>query len=276
LVAEDNLLNQTTIQDMLSYLGHEVMIVNNGLEAIEAVKHDRYDAILLDFHMPLMNGAEAAQIMRQTLPHPQPAIVGATGSTEPEELEKCLAVGMNTTILKPFSLEKLQSLLASIPQLGASFNSSVDPIDVVTDEEPIDLTHLPPVILDRQYFKDYSIIFGEKGTDKIVERIQKFLIAMPEHLQVIQSAMTRLDREAIFEEAHKFKPMVGFIGGTELSELCGVLEREARQSSSDNCLLFQSQLTLECTRLQLALETEIEILLAKKSEAMSESVEVLN
>ncbi|RYY27761.1 MAG: response regulator [Sphingobacteriaceae bacterium] len=111
LVAEDNLINQHVIKQMLKKLGYEIDIVNNGKEAVSALDTKNYDLILMDMQMPEMDGLEATQVIRQKL-HKNMVIIALTANTMPGDKERCLEIGMNDYLSKPLKsnelLEKLE------------------------------------------------------------------------------------------------------------------------------------------------------------------------
>jgi len=112
LVAEDNAINQLVITQELAVLGYEVVAVNNGLEALQAVEKDTFDLVLMDCQMPELDGYEATRRIRES---PQSfrgvPIVALTAHALKDELERCLAAGMNDTITKPFREEVLRQKL---------------------------------------------------------------------------------------------------------------------------------------------------------------------
>lgn len=117
LLVEDNSLNQTVVKDMLKTLGCEIDIVNSGKEAINAVQRQKYDVILMDCHMPDMDGFQATEKIRQIEnEHSSPIsnnsiIVALTANTLKGTKEKCLAVGMDDYLSKPINYSQLCSTL---------------------------------------------------------------------------------------------------------------------------------------------------------------------
>ena len=115
LVAEDNKVNRIVIDSLVKRMGHQAHIVNNGLEAVEAVRADgarRYDLVLMDVQMPEMDGCAAAEAIR-ALPGPEAAlpIIALTANAMRGDREKYLACGMTDYVPKPI---EPQALLAAI------------------------------------------------------------------------------------------------------------------------------------------------------------------
>jgi CheY-like chemotaxis protein len=117
LLAEDNLTNQKVALRMLKRLGYEADIAVNGLEAINAVREQNYDVILMDVQMPEMDGLEATRQIRTDLPAAnQPYIIAMTAAAMQLDREKCLEVGMDDFLAKPARLEDLaQALKRCLP-----------------------------------------------------------------------------------------------------------------------------------------------------------------
>jgi PAS domain S-box-containing protein len=122
LVAEDNHLNRRVAAGLLAKLGLECDLVSNGREAIEALRRNRYDLVLLDLSMPEMDGLEAARCIRQECGHNNlqpPPLVALTAHVLPEDRRRCIEAGMNDFLAKPISLAALAEVLTRwIPGLS--------------------------------------------------------------------------------------------------------------------------------------------------------------
>lgn len=115
LLAEDNIVNQKVAARILNKLGYTVDVAANGLEAVNALQRQPYDVILMDMHMPVMDGLEATRTIRTTLPHyRQPTIIAMTAAAMHEDRQACLLAGMNDFIAKPIQLEHLTTALARV------------------------------------------------------------------------------------------------------------------------------------------------------------------
>jgi signal transduction histidine kinase/CheY-like chemotaxis protein len=115
LVAEDDLVNQMIIEDMLKVLGCDVQVVNNGTEAVQAAAHEQLDLIFMDCHMPLMDGYEATRdIRRDESAHGRRRrpIVALTADTLQSDRERCLDAGMDDFLSKPVSRSQLAAAIS--------------------------------------------------------------------------------------------------------------------------------------------------------------------
>jgi PAS domain S-box-containing protein len=113
LVAEDNPVNQRVAVRMLEKLGFAADVAPDGLEAVRMVSASSYVAVLMDCHMPNMDGFEATRVIRSTVPMGQrPPILALTAAGAGHDRERCLAVGMDDYLKKPVQLHELRSMLA--------------------------------------------------------------------------------------------------------------------------------------------------------------------
>jgi CheY-like chemotaxis protein len=97
---------------MLAKLGHQVDIVENGSDALDAVRRIPYDVILMDMHMPVMDGLEATRRIRAELPaESQPRIIALTASVTAQDCTACAEAGMDGYLAKPVRAAELSAAL---------------------------------------------------------------------------------------------------------------------------------------------------------------------
>ncbi|RYG37123.1 MAG: response regulator [Burkholderiales bacterium] len=129
LVAEDNPTNALMIEAVLQHFGCEFEIVGAGDKAVERVKQGDIDIVLLDFHMPGLNGAQAATAIREW-EHQERGrriyIVGLTATALPSEMTYCLSAGMDQVVSKPFDIEYLRRVLQRGSQISRQAELSPD------------------------------------------------------------------------------------------------------------------------------------------------------
>ncbi|MBL8766894.1 MAG: response regulator [Planctomycetes bacterium] len=120
LVADDNPVNQRVAQKMLERLGHSVNLVANGIEALAALRRQRYDVVLMDCQMPEMDGFEATREIRAgEAGAPDVRIVAVTANAMSGDRDRCVAVGMDDYLSKPFKLGELDSVLTRVRNAAA-------------------------------------------------------------------------------------------------------------------------------------------------------------
>jgi signal transduction histidine kinase/ActR/RegA family two-component response regulator len=112
LLAEDNPTNQEVICAMLSHAGADVVPVENGELAVQALRRESFDIVLMDCHMPVMDGYEAARRIRgEEAPGSRIPIVALTANAFSDNRERCLAAGMDDYLTKPVSLAQLSAMV---------------------------------------------------------------------------------------------------------------------------------------------------------------------
>lgn len=112
LLVEDNDLNQLVAGERLKQMGITYSIANNGLEAIDMVKHENFDAILMDLQMPVMDGLEATRHIRKMKDKKDIPIIALSASVLENEVQMARSAGMNDHIAKPINKVVLQNVLA--------------------------------------------------------------------------------------------------------------------------------------------------------------------
>jgi signal transduction histidine kinase len=114
LLVEDNMINQKVAMAHLKKFGCEVTVANNGVEAVDLFKHNKYDMVLMDVHMPKMDGIEATHLIRQfEKEHPEldsTPIIAMTANVMKEDVKQYLKSGMDFFIGKPFKSENLKEV----------------------------------------------------------------------------------------------------------------------------------------------------------------------
>ena len=117
LVAEDNFLNAQVVAAFLKRLGHTSKVVNNGLEALQILTIEEFDAILMDIEMPKMDGIEATIAIRlgkENIINPDIPIIALTAHALKDYEEKSFKAGMNSYLTKPVDIDKLSEILVSV------------------------------------------------------------------------------------------------------------------------------------------------------------------
>ncbi|MCP5160550.1 MAG: response regulator [Hahellaceae bacterium] len=111
LLVEDNQVNQMVAKAILTKLGYKVDIANNGKEAVDILRAQLYDAVLMDCHMPIMDGYEATRAIRKDLEINDLPIIAVTANVMHGDREKCFSAGMNDYITKPYERHVLLEVL---------------------------------------------------------------------------------------------------------------------------------------------------------------------
>ncbi|MBG0831888.1 response regulator [Planomonospora sp. ID67723] len=265
LLAEDNPVNQKVAQFMLGRLGHRVETVGNGAEALEAVRRASYDVILMDVHMPEMDGLEATRRIRAEQFEAPPYIVALTASVLGEDQEACRAAGMDDYLAKPVRAHELEELLERLrpaepaPGTGAVPGSTPDrrPEERAgqaeptagagperADEKPSD-TERPAAAgpeaaqeetgaparetAIRNRFEELAgPDAGQDDWEMVDYLATSFVSKAPTAVEELAEAVGRDDAKDVEEQAHSLKGSAVNMGATALAELCARLEAQGR------------------------------------------------
>lgn len=112
LVAEDHPVNRKILREYLEKLGYHADVCTNGVEAIDAISQNAYDIVLMDIHMPVMDGLKATDLLHRLIPQDRiPPIIAVTSNAKREDKEACLEIGMRDFISKPVMLSELKRVL---------------------------------------------------------------------------------------------------------------------------------------------------------------------
>jgi CheY-like chemotaxis protein len=118
LLVEDNLLNQRIVTFSLKKFNHNVVIANNGLEALERFRENKFHVILMDIMMPVMDGLEATIKIREeeklTGVEKRTPIIALTANTMDNDRDKCISYGMDEFMSKPFDIERLKTIFIEL------------------------------------------------------------------------------------------------------------------------------------------------------------------
>ncbi len=114
LIAEDSLVNQKLAVAMLNKMGHETTIANNGKEALEWIGSTEFDVVLMDIQMPVMDGLEAAVLLRSQPGKRDLPIIALTANAMRGDREACLAVGMDSYLSKPIRYQDLSDMIVQV------------------------------------------------------------------------------------------------------------------------------------------------------------------
>jgi PAS domain S-box-containing protein len=261
LTAEDNAINQLVITEQLKALGYEVTAVGNGLEAVEAVQAGKHDLVLMDCQMPHLDGYEATLRIRQ-LPGAagRIPIVALTAHAIREDLDKCLEVGMNDTLTKPFSAEALRRKLArwlgSDPGMEKEEAGDEPKRPGETQEagEALDLLHL-----------ERLRAIGRESDPDLMARIVEQFRTHP-YLDEIRGALERGDLACLKARAHGLKGTSSLLGAIRLPRLCAQLELLCTDVTREEC-------REECLKQLALIESEHRRVLSGLADAFGPEVE---
>jgi len=217
LVVEDNEFGQRATRMMLEQLGHEVVIAADGLAAVELVAASAFELVLMDCHLPVLDGFEATRRIRALDgPRAHVPIVACTASVLPEERERCFEVGMDDVVLKPLSPGELDRVIAETSAAPAPGTPTRAPLASAAAE-----------LLDRDRLALLRSLLDARGRPALAPLLSLYREHAPAHLTSIVAATSSGDAEALRRAAHALRGMSANVGAVAVAQACAVLERAA-------------------------------------------------
>jgi CheY-like chemotaxis protein/HPt (histidine-containing phosphotransfer) domain-containing protein len=252
LVAEDNPVNQEVAVAMLESLGCQVAVVANGREAVAAVTRARYDLILMDCHMPVLDGfAATLEIRRQEQADARPAvpIIALTANVIKGFREQCLAVGMNDYLSKPFTQAQLQTLL----QQWLTHGSREESPTAAPTPTPLAAER----VLDPEPLSQIRALQRPGAPSLLAKVIGVYLDNSPTLVQRLREAVAQGDAVALRETAHSLKSSSANLGAAQLATLCKELEQRGREQRIEGTAALLAEVQAKYSRVREALAVEL-------------------
>lgn len=294
LLADDHLVNQKVALQILQRMGYRADVAGNGLEAIEALRRQPYDVVLMDVQMPEMDGLEASRrICSEWGDTNRPIIVAMTANAMQGDREECMAAGMDDYLSKPIEIDELVRVLSACkPRSNGEFDRPPSIVSVNSNPEQIgekselearsNLTftpNQPPAITNSNsgYGESFAgstlpecsdclnsnVIDGLRDVEALEEVIEIYLDTAPKLLKGISAAVNSTEPLALRRAAHSLKSISGTLGAFRLFELCEELEVMARIGLNANkplsakaCEVLE-QVEAEYQRVERALKIEL-------------------
>jgi signal transduction histidine kinase/DNA-binding response OmpR family regulator/HPt (histidine-containing phosphotransfer) domain-containing protein len=260
LVAEDNLVNREVVTGILESMGLEVVTAPNGRVALDLFMQDKFDVVLMDCEMPVIDGLEAARRIRAFEMRKGPGdetkrtpIIALTAHALIEVRERCLRAGMDDFLTKPFNEM----------QMGEALRRWLTPVvrAAVTTEPALETNTLPapaPAI-DTSVFAEIRAFQGAKGAARLRQILSRFLVEAPTLVKTIRSMHADGNRDAVWRAAHSLKSSSAALGALQLSSRCATIELLARENGLEpvtpHLLPLDADLAAATGGLQLFMET---------------------
>jgi CheY-like chemotaxis protein len=236
--------------------GHDVQLVANGVEALDAVKEQKFDVVFMDLQMPVMDGLEASRRIREWENGGlRTYIVALTASYLPEEGQRLFEVGIDNYISKPFEVDHIQKLLGIIAK-SDHFTPTVEHFDV--EGFPAN-----DGVLDIQ--KGLHQLGGDVKTYR--ELLTDFIQELPGRIGILEHSLNEKDTASLAREAHNLKGVASNLGALQLSDNAGKLDKQPDEGYTDK----DQTLLLEVKRAGTALQKVANDFLEKKGRIVASS-----
>ncbi|MGB0579723.1 MAG: response regulator [Limisphaerales bacterium] len=230
LMAEDNAINREVAVDMLEDMGHEVITVENGQEAVAAWRGGSFEVILMDMHMPIMDGLEATRVIRhreESLNRVTP-IIAITANAAIEDRERCLAAGVSDYLAKPIHQHDLRRILLPVQKNPAA--EAVQPKNIQQPSNP-------------RVYRKLAKLFLEEGGEMV---------------EAVDAAVMAGDHAESREAAHKMKGALMHFEAEEALQLSKDIEKLALDRNLSAARPLAKKLKFEVKQIFGRLRQELE------------------
>ncbi|MCK9200886.1 MAG: response regulator [Gallionella sp.] len=217
LLVEDSKFNQQLANILLVRAGMEVGIADDGIEALQALEREKFDAVLMDMQMPKMDGLEATRRIRENPALADLPIIAMTANAMIGDREVCLAAGMNDYLSKPLHYQTLYATLARWTHRDESPAHPVDEIRYRSDDE---------AVLDAA-----NAMARMGGEDIYLSMLEKFIPSQGQAVQSIRNALAVNDSATAERFTHTLKGVASSVGAVLLEEAARELEQAIEAGS---------------------------------------------
>ena len=257
LLVEDNLINQQVALGILQIQGYSVTVVNNGREALDAYAQGAFDLILMDCHMPEMDGFEATREIRgreRSSIGKRVPIIALTANAMAQDREECLSTGMDDHLSKPFSMQTMQDMLDRwMPQAASTKSAAAAELAARGPAKAA-------AALDRRVLDQLSTLLKP---ERLARAINFYLVESPKLIQKLKQAASANDAPEIVRSAHSLKSSSANLGASVLSRYCEDIEASARRADAEEACKLFAKIETEYGCVQTALTAELELATSK-------------
>ena len=235
MLVEDNMINQTVAKEILSKAGIQPDIMNNGQEAVDAVAKKKYDIVLMDIQMPVLNGFQATEAIRKQYSSDTLPIIAMTASAMKGDREACLESGMNDYVAKPIKQDDLFSVLQKwIPGTKVEKHET-KPIETLTVKSEIESS-----VKSETKPSDKSVINVDEGLERLggsqtlyFQLLKSFKDTYADFIQSMNE-LVQNDNNLAIREVHSLKGAAANLSIPEVQVASKALEAELNAETPNN------------------------------------------
>ena len=254
LVVDDDEMSRRLIRLLLVRDNHDVQVVANGLEALDAVKEQYFDVVFMDLQMPFMDGLETSRRIREWENGDlHTYIVALTASYQPERGTLMFEAGIDNYISKPFEVEHVRQLL------GILARSEQKP--TIQNSPMVGVRPGPAPVLDIRI--GTQIVGGDQQTYK--ELLKDFIHGLPNRVELLERLLEEKDFSSLAREAHNLKGVSSSLGALEISQFADKLDMQSNEGYTDQ----NRALILDLRRAESSLQRVANDFLEKQDEIVS-------
>ena len=242
LMAEDNLVNQAFIQEIIEEMQCSLHIAQNGREALDALQKNRFDLVLMDCLMPVMDGfeatAEITKLKQNGSIDADLPVIALTANAMKGDREKCLAAGMDDYLAKPIRKNELQKMVmkwvsfhSDRTETGSTGKTEEQsPVTQQNTEKTDDIETEETLLIDEDDVTNARNILKEKYDDMVGVYLENSRQRIEEIMQALQAN----DIEAVIRPAHTLKSSSKQMGALRLSNMAKNIEYAAKEILKDD------------------------------------------
>ncbi len=222
LVVEDNDINRLVINKIMKDWGVKPDNAVNGRDALEKIRNNTYDIILMDIEMPEMNGYQCIREIRLALPQPKcnVPVMAMTAHANKKERDKCIGLGMDDYISKPFDPFDLKQKIVALSKKTMGGTCEIPQ----QETEPVKTSKLTNL--------DYLRELSENNESFFKDFINLFLTNTPETLNDLNTNLEKQNWEGVRQAAHKVKPSLNYLGLKDAQKVAATIEEYAVAKSN--------------------------------------------
>ncbi len=255
LVVDDGEVNRLLAVSQLERLGYATATASNGLEAVDMAAAQHFDAILMDWHMPVLDGVDAARRIRasEVIGRRVP-IIAITAAVVGGHRATCLDAGMDEVLIKPVDIATLDAALRR--HLRDAPTNELGPERA---RAAADVNAPPSSSIDRRALEELERETGDRSVvgviiDTYLDELQPRLELIGATAEVVRSGEQKATRE-LMRSAHTLKSTSALVGATRLSRLCEQLQQLTSDRASVEAIGVAEELIAEARRSALDLQT---------------------
>lgn len=219
LLVEDNEVNIKVASTMLSKLGIDFVVANQGEMAFNLFKHNEYSLVLMDCHMPVLDGFETTKKIRQweqAQRRSRTPIIALTANAMEGDRERCIEAGMDDYISKPISIKKLRKAFGE-------WNPQVE-------NEPVpDNKLIPRSLVNTEILQELQDLMSQREWRSV---LHKYLNSSDKMLEKVKTSVANQDWDALHFAAHTLKGASASIGATHLAQICNEVCVQAKKQTA--------------------------------------------
>ena len=214
IMAEDNEMNQELGLLIFKEIGWHLDIASNGKEALNMLRTASYDIVLMDIQMPILDGFETTKAIRNEFAPPinKIPILALSAHAMPSEIEKCLRVGMNDYISKPFRINELLSKISTLAN-GPEIRTQAE-------------ENRNKLYAQKYYDLNYLYSLTRENKEEAAKLIDLFVEQIPERIDHLKQSLDKEDWQDLKAQCHKTKSSFFIIGAEEIRQDLQTIEND--------------------------------------------------